>query len=293
MKKTVSYAFFCFLLFSTVYLYGQIGDLEEITLGKIELKYPVVLVHGLARNDKADDTLSWGRIPLVLREYGVEVYLGNTEAWADTESNAELLKATIDSVLENSQHEKVNIIAHSKGGIDSRYLIWKYDYGDRIASLITISTPHGGSEIADFFSYSGIIRLGPVMRRLQDVSRIFGNQNLDIYSVNQDLTTEKMRDFNEKVTRDERVFYQSIYSVLNDPKEDSIYSLSHAFIKSANGENDGLVSAESASWGDNPIRIPISISHRQITDYDGSAFYRINIPGVYLEIVRELGWMGF
>jgi triacylglycerol lipase len=43
----------------------------------------------------------------------------------------------------------VNLIAHSMGGLDSRFAITSLGYGDRVASLTTISTPHRGSRMAD------------------------------------------------------------------------------------------------------------------------------------------------
>ena len=260
---------------------------------RIELKYPILLVHGIARNDRGRHVESWGRIPQALRENGVEVYFGNTDAWGDISSNAELLKATIDAILENSSHEKVNIIAHSKGGIDSRYFIWKYDYGDRVASLTTISTPHGGSEIADFIYRSGIIHSEPARRWLYSFGRIFGDVNPDIFNVNQNLTTVSMREFNATVTRDPRVFYQVFYSVMNDPADDSVYSLSYTFLRNISGENDGLVSTRSASWGNNPIRLPMSLSHRQMTDQGTEGFPDMLISNIYLDIVRELAKKGF
>lgn len=44
---------------------------------------------------------------------------------------------------------KFHIIAHSMGGLDSRYLITHLGGSHRIASLTTIATPHFGSPIAD------------------------------------------------------------------------------------------------------------------------------------------------
>jgi len=76
---------------------------------KIELRYPVVLVHGIARNDIQGRFQPWGRIPEVLRENGVEVYFGNTDAWGDILSNARILKETVDSILENTSHQRVKI----------------------------------------------------------------------------------------------------------------------------------------------------------------------------------------
>jgi triacylglycerol esterase/lipase EstA (alpha/beta hydrolase family) len=250
-------------------------------------------VHGIARTDRVRHEDAWGRIPQVFRENGIEVYFGHTDAWGDISSNAELLKAAIDSILENSSHEKVNIIAHSKGGIDSRYFIWKYDYGDRVASLTTISTPHGGSEIADFIYRSGIIHSESTRSRLQDIGRIFGDVNPDMFNVNQNLTTGNMREFNTTVTKDPRVFYQVFYSVMNDSADDSVYSLSYSFLRTISGANDGLVSARSASWGNNPIRLPMSLSHRQMTDQGTEGFSDMVISDIYLDIVRELVRQGF
>jgi triacylglycerol lipase len=41
------------------------------------------------------------------------------------------------------------VIAHSMGGLDTRFVIGSLGYGDRISSVITLSTPHRGSRIAD------------------------------------------------------------------------------------------------------------------------------------------------
>ena len=48
--------------------------------------------------------------------------------------------------------EKVHIIAHSGGGLDARLLAAPapgLDFGSRISSITTISTPHHGSPVAD------------------------------------------------------------------------------------------------------------------------------------------------
>ena len=61
-----------------------------------------------------------------------------------------MLRKSLYNALEKSGSEKVNIIAHSKGGIDSRYLISSLKEYNRIASLSTIDAPHNGSETVDF-----------------------------------------------------------------------------------------------------------------------------------------------
>src|SRR5206468_12628217 len=60
------------------------------------------------------------------------------------------LAKQIDDTLAATGADKVNIIAHAMGGLDARYVITTLGYGDRVASLTTMSTPHRGAALADF-----------------------------------------------------------------------------------------------------------------------------------------------
>lgn len=54
-------------------------------------------------------------------------------------------------IANEAQGEKVHVFAHSMGGLDARYAIAKNlsRTAERIATLVTIGTPHLGSEVAD------------------------------------------------------------------------------------------------------------------------------------------------
>jgi len=261
----------------------------------VTLKYPVVLVHGIVAHDRevAGYNVFWGRIPEILRESGVKVFFGGTDAWGGYESNAEILKTTIETVLLETNSEKVNIISHSKGGIDSRYLIWKYDFGDKIASLTTISTPHHGAEIADLTFKQGIIHTDITRRALAFFGEIYGDTNPDMYNVNYILTTGKMREFNETVGMDSRVYYQSLYTTIDNTFNDLMVVSGYLYIKSVRGENDGLVSEYSATWGGNSRKIGSGISHADILDYRRQKISEIDIPSIYVDIVHDLAEKGF
>ena len=56
----------------------------------------------------------------------------------------------IKQIVADTGCEKVNIIAHSKGGLDSRYAAAVEDMSSYIASVTTINTPHQGCEFADY-----------------------------------------------------------------------------------------------------------------------------------------------
>jgi len=260
----------------------------------IPLKYPVVLVHGIVAYDRGlGYNIFWGRIPDVLREHGVKVFFGHTDSWGNYESNAEILKTTIETVLEQTNSEKVNIIAHSKGGIDSRYLIWKYGFGDKIASLTTISTPHRGAEIADLIYKQNIVHTDVTRKALAIFGELYGDTNPDLYNVNYYLTTGKMKEFNETVVMDPGVYFQSLYTTIDRKFNDLMAVSGYLYLKSVAGENDGVVSEYSARWGDNPRKIASGISHADIIDYKREKISGIEIPDIYLDIVHELSEKGF
>jgi triacylglycerol lipase len=266
---------------------------EQERFDNLSLKYPVILVHGIASRDRNDVPSSWGRIPRLLRENGVEVYFGNTDAWGTIESNAEMLKATVDKILKETGKEKVNIIAHSKGGLDSRYMIWNYNYQGKVASLTTVSTPHHGAVLADMILSLKSLHTEAAKKTLGELEKLYKDIYPDIYTAGYNLTTANMSEFNKKVTMDDIVFYQSIYSVMNNAKDDLLFTASYKYIKKESGENDGMVSEFSARWGNNITKVEGGISHGQIIDIFGKDPFDMKIPNIYLRIVNDLGQKGF
>ena len=110
-------------------------------------KYPIILAHGLvAKQLKIIN--AFGRIEKELTDAGYTVYVADTDGFGSIETNAEQLKKFTERVLEECKCDKVNIIAHSKGGLDSKYMITKLGMEDNVASLTTLCTPHKGSIIA-------------------------------------------------------------------------------------------------------------------------------------------------
>ncbi|MCL2210910.1 MAG: hypothetical protein FWB95_03190 [Treponema sp.] len=256
------------------------------------LKYPIILVHGIIAHDRESIINFWGRIPETFAENGIKIFLGNTDAWGSFESNAELLKDTIDKVLLETRSGKVNIIAHSKGGLDSRYLIKKYNYGGKVASLTTISTPHHGAELADLIFHQKIVHTKSVKKALEIYGHIIGDINPDLYSVNYELTTQNMKVFNENIIPDEQVFYQSVYTTMKNAFDDIAHFNNYLSIRKVSGDNDGLVSEVSARWSDN-IKKYENISHTEILDIKKRKISGIHIPDIYMDIVRALGERGF
>ena len=213
------------------------------------LKYPILLVHGMGFRDYK--LLGyWGRIPKILEQMGCTVFFGNQDSNADIETNGRHLAQRIDLIIKETGAEKINIIAHSKGGLDSRYAISILGAGDKVASLTTISTPHYGSKTVD--------RLTKIPKLLLKFGcfctdcwfRILGDQKPNTYNAIHSFTTSAAAEFNASVLDCEDVYYQSYAFVMSKPSSDVFLWLTNVVIGKIEGENDGLLTPESVKWGD-------------------------------------------
>ena len=104
-------------------------------MDKFELKYPVLLIHGMGFRDGRRINY-WGRIPKALEEMGCKIFYGNQDSNASIETNGRAIKKRIEEILQETRAEKVNLIAHSKGGLDARYAISTLKVGDKVVIKI-------------------------------------------------------------------------------------------------------------------------------------------------------------
>lgn len=257
----------------------------------LKLKYPIVLIHGTAARD---NSLFWGRIPKTFSENNIPFYYGNTDPWGSVTNNAKMLKSSLQEIVERSDVEKFNLIAHSKGGIDARHLISKLNEDNRIASLTTISTPHMGTPIADFFLERYLSDDSITKKIVEKIAFLFGGNSPDPIELIRNISTGNMQIFNAENQNSDKVYYQSIASTMNIPQDDLFYALTFKYLKRTAGENDGMVPLENTKWGDKfeHIKTTKGISHAGITDIGRMKIGNLNIPQVYLGIADGLKSIG-
>lgn len=114
-----------------------------------ETRYPILLVHGVFFRDNRLLNY-WGRIPHELEANGAVCYYGQHQSAASVRDSGEELAERIRAIVRETGCGKVNIIAHSKGGLDCRYAIAHGGVADLVASLTTINTPHRGCLFAEW-----------------------------------------------------------------------------------------------------------------------------------------------
>jgi hypothetical protein len=110
---------------------------------------PYVLAHGISADLETWDNDAAPGVLATLDASGVLYERFSTDAKGSVTDNARDLKGQIQVFLDKVKSKKVNIIAHSKGGLDSQALAFISQPEFEILSLSTLSTPHLGSSIAD------------------------------------------------------------------------------------------------------------------------------------------------
>lgn len=236
---------------------------------RCQTRYPILLVHGLGFRDRKYLNY-WGRIPKALESRGASVFYGNQDSWGTIEENALCIRESLLAALKETGAEKVNIIAHSKGGLDARYLISTLNMGEHVASLTTVSTPHHGSKTMDKL-YRLPNRMFRVAGWFVDLYfRILGDKSPDFAHASRQITTEACNRFNIDNPDLPGIYYQSYGVSMKRPTSDMIMIIPRIVVGLVEGESDGIVAVASAPWGEYKGVVRPSgnrgISHADIVD---------------------------
>lgn len=165
-------------------------------------RLPIVLAHGICGFDR----VVWGPLELRyfrgieqhLRKSGFDVLTTDVPPTGSIEDRAQNLARQIRAWRPGP----VNVISHSMGGLDTRYMIAKLGMGDRVASLTMIGTPNRGTLLCDWLEYYGSAEY-PAVERL---ARFLGIDTQGFHDLS---VGHMMRTFNPAVPDDPRVTYRS------------------------------------------------------------------------------------
>lgn len=275
------------LLVAVAAVWGRRTQRVEVSLEGIEPMpgaaprgppLPVVLVHGLFGFDRIG-------VPGARFDYfrGIAQHLGTLGChahavrlppYASVPARAKRLVAAIESL----PHERVDLIAHSLGGLDARYALRHLGLATRVRSLVTIGTPHHGSPIAD------LVLRGPIGWGHKFLRAI----GLPLEAVEW-LSSDALARFNREVPDVPGVRYACVVGGMH--RDDSIIPLplvpAHAYIKKVAGTNDGIVPVASQYWGETLAEIE--------ADHFAQIGWRVSVRGtfdalgLYAFIVARLG----
>lgn len=260
-------------------------------------KYPLLFVHGVFFRDSKLVNY-WGRIPAELEANGAEVFYGEQQSAASIEKSGAELAVRIKKLVQKTGCGKVNIIAHSKGGLDSRYAISRLGCDKYVASLTTINTPHHGCLFAEYLLNTAPERFVHTIEKIYNSAFMrIGDEDPDFLAAVSDLTNSRCESFNESTPDMPGVVYQSVGSHASCSRSGRFpLNFSYPIVKKFDGDNDGLVALTSAPWGEN-FTVLHPTGRRGITHADVIDLNREDIPGFdvrefYVQLVHKLKQRG-
>jgi triacylglycerol lipase len=244
--------------------------------GSTRQPYPIVLAHGMSGFKNIGPLNYYYGVADALTKDGHDVHVAQVDAFNSSEVRGAQLQAFVESVLAQTGAKKVDLICHSQGGFDCRYVA--HEIPDSVAAVVTIATPHLGDPIADIAEND---LPGPVQDAITAFLNILGTA-LDQGQTTQDAelalalcSTKGAQAFTAKFPNMPQVAYFSIAGRSNMALGDDVCGTptEAPFIGRWDGEvdpvntflaatgtilsnyvtpaptNDGLVPVGSAKWG--------------------------------------------
>jgi triacylglycerol lipase len=220
---------------------GSVANLRPTRSGLVP-RYPVVFCHGMLafttlRMELPDDLNCFSPLRAFLRERGFRVLFPQVMPTGGVAARAEQLRSQILRWTD----EPINLVAHSMGGLDARYMISHLGMGDRVQSLTTIATPHRGTYLVDWFLANFRQRV-PLLLALE----AFG-VDLDGF---RDCRPTACQELNAQTPDSPRVRYFSYGGAVSCGHVTPVLRRAWSLLNTVEGPNDGMVSMASARWGE-------------------------------------------
>jgi pimeloyl-ACP methyl ester carboxylesterase len=132
-------------LISLQQIYAQVSDTPTPANSNATKPLPVLLIHGYL-----SDASTWKKWEDLLKKDNIPVFpitfKQSDDKCGSAAEHAKELSSQIADVLDQTGQNKVNIVGHSKGGLDARMYLGNSTQD--VANLIMIGTPNAGSPLA-------------------------------------------------------------------------------------------------------------------------------------------------
>jgi triacylglycerol lipase len=257
----------------------------------IQLKYPIMLCHGyggfsmLVKPSPIHDSC------MRLRSYGIPAFAPNIVPYSTISVRAEQWAERIVQIKQKYGYEKLNVVAHSMGGLDMRAAITHHGMDSSVASLTTIAAPHRGTSLADIVLTTPDLLKDKLSEWMDWLSEnIFPTQKSNAAAAVEQLTTDYVtNEFNPNTPDVEGVHYFSVTAAVGKGTKhplNPIYRLQNQLIYQREGMNDSFVTINSALWGEHLGTW--GISHLEQIDVQVNKERKPLVEGLWKDVAANL-----
>jgi triacylglycerol lipase len=276
-------------------LVGRIFQLDPFPDGEIiSTHYPLVLIHGFGALGTLFSSGLLHAQAAGLRQRGVLAFAPNVPPYDTTAARCVHWERHLERILEMSGAERLNLVGYSAGGLDARHLVSQRGFADRVASVITVATPNRGSELASWSLDGGGALRAVAMRAMTTMGRMaFHDAPPRVADGLRELCPEHVEGtFNPANPDAPGVFYGSFAAragLGTDTRITPLLLTQNRILYPLAGANDGMVSVESAPWGE--LLGFIRSDHLRLCGVaPGSRGHSMRF---FLHLARELAARGF
>jgi len=126
------------------YSLGELPPIQRgLVIGDVEAAgTPILLVHGMVDNRSIFTLLRRG---LRRRGFGRVVSINYSPWTTDVRVAAAHLAEEVEALVAETGYERVHVVGHSLGGLIARYYVTRLGGDERVHTLVTLGTPHGGT----------------------------------------------------------------------------------------------------------------------------------------------------
>lgn len=190
---------------------------DGATPGTLGPPYPIVLAHGFFGFDDFAGagflTYFYGVVDALDADGEALVFTPTVDPFNDSETRGAQLLAHVERIVAETGHAKVNLIGHSQGGLDARYVAATRP--DLVASVTTYATPNRGTPIADIVV--GLVEDERLRGLVDQLVQIIGapiwdaaGEESSVFRALEQFSQPGMADFNARFPNAPGVAYYSL-----------------------------------------------------------------------------------
>lgn len=140
----------------------------RVVAGVAESGTPILLLHGMADNHSIFALLRRG---LQRRGFSRVYSMNYSVRTSDVRTAAAQLAREIEEICEETDYERIHIVAHSLGGLIARYYVTRLGGDERVHTVVTLGSPHHGTHLARLLPLPITRQLSPGSPLLRELAQ--------------------------------------------------------------------------------------------------------------------------